>query len=427
MIKNYFLLILLSLCTLLVNAQQFFRLGNDENVQTEPLFGILLAGGATDNNDGMKWLAARANGGDVVVLRASGGDGYNNYILNQLGEEINSVTTIVITSAEQANNPAVCEAVNQAEMVFIAGGNQWNYYSHWKGTCLHIALNHHVNEKNAPIGGTSAGLAVLGEVVYTAQSGSVWSDEALANPYHFRVKLSKDFLQVPFMENIVTDSHYNAIYGDDNNRHGRHMAFMARMMQDWDMNARGIGVNEYTAVGVDENGIARVFGHPSHSDYAYFLQANAAPEVCQEGQPLTWSNNQNAVRVYRIKGNIQGSNSFNLSNWSEGNGGDWWAWYVEEGELFQIETPDLNAAPITRNLRLNLFPNPASQFVRVESPLEDPVFAYSLFDISGQKIRQEKVAALNSIRIDLDALPNGVYLLYVYFGNQREAHKIIKQ
>lgn len=316
-----------------LDAQIFYYTGSDIDVETEPVFGILLAGGATDNDDGMTWLAERANGGDVVVLRASGSDGYNDYIYSQLGVEVNSVTSIVIQSEEEASNPEVCEAVENAELIFIAGGNQWNYYSHWNGTCLQTAINAHVNEKSAPIGGTSAGLAVLGEVIFSAENGSVWSQEALGNPYHFRVKLEKDFLDVPFMQEIITDSHYNNIYGDDNNRHGRHFAFLARMITDWEMDAKGIGVNEYTAVAIDENGLARVFGHPSYDDYAYFLKANYEPEVCEDEQPLSWYHEKKAVSVYKLKGDFSGSVTFDLTTWENDVESNWFCWHAQNGNL----------------------------------------------------------------------------------------------
>jgi cyanophycinase-like exopeptidase len=330
---RFTLLILFFLIGLSTYSQIFYRTGSDENIETEPTFGILLAGGQTDNDDGMAWLAELANGGDVVVLRANDSDGYNNYIYSGLGVQVNSVTTIVIQSQEQASNPAVCAAVENAEMIFIAGGNQWNYYNHWMGTCLQTAINNHVNEKSAPIGGTSAGLAVLGEVAFIAENGSVWSQEALSNPYHFRVTLANDFLDVPFMQEIVTDSHYDDIYGDGNNRHGRHFAFMARMITDWGMDAKGIGVDEYTAVAVDENGLARVFGHPSYDDYAYFLKANYDPEICEDGQPLTWYHEKKAVSVYKLKGDFAGSGTFDLTTWQDGEGGDWFYWYAQNGNL----------------------------------------------------------------------------------------------
>ena len=403
-------------------SQQFFHTGSTEDVETEPVFGILLAGGASDNDDGMKWLAQRANGGDVVVLRASGSDGYNNYIYNQLGVEVNSVTSIVIIGSSQANNPDVCEAVDNAEMVFIAGGNQWHYYNEWKGTCLQEALNRHVNEKNAPIGGTSAGLAVLGEIVYTAENGTVTADQALANPYHNRVTLERDFLQVPFMQDIVTDSHY-----DERDRQGRHTVFLARMVKDWQLDAKGIGVDEYTAVGVDENGIARVFGETAYDDNAYFLRANSMPEVCEQGEPLTWYNDQTAVMVYKIKGDPEGTITFDLNNWEEGEGGEWWAWYTENGEFYQIPAATVSTVESENSHNIRLYPNPASQHLWVETLSHDPLKSYRIFDTAGRKLAHEKTANTGRIQIDLTTLHPGTYLFLMEFENNRKLYKFVKQ
>ena len=44
-------------------------------------------GGATENDNAMRWFLNLADGGDVVVLRTSGSDGYNDYMFNQLGVE----------------------------------------------------------------------------------------------------------------------------------------------------------------------------------------------------------------------------------------------------------------------------------------------------------------------------------------------------
>jgi cyanophycinase-like exopeptidase len=315
-------------------AQTFIRTGADINVDPEPVPGILLAGGATDNNDAMRWFLQQANGGDIVVIRATGSGTYNNYLYTSLGVAVNSVTTIVIPDRAAANNQEVYDAMIGAEALFIAGGNQWNYINHWKNTLVHDALNHLIHEKKITVGGTSAGLAVLGEVVFSAQNNTVWSSEALGNPYHFRVTLERDFLKIPYLENLVTDSHYNREESDGMTREGRHVAFMARMVTDWDMPARGIGVNEFTAVGVDENGLAMVFGNPAYEDYAYFIDSGGKlPEVCLEGQPLTWDHNGEALRVYTVPGNRDGSHTFDLVNWETGIGGSWSNWYVREGVL----------------------------------------------------------------------------------------------
>ena len=43
-----------------------------------------MMGGATEDDNAMKWFLERANGGDVLILRASGSDGYNQYLYSQL-------------------------------------------------------------------------------------------------------------------------------------------------------------------------------------------------------------------------------------------------------------------------------------------------------------------------------------------------------
>ena len=325
-----------------VSAQSFFRTGPETDAESLPLPGILLAGGSTDNNDAMRWFLQRADGGDIVVIRATGSDGYNNYLYNSLGEDVHSVTTIVIPSREAANNQEVYDAMVRAEALFIAGGNQWNYINYWKNTLVHDALDYLIHEKKVTIGGTSAGLAVLGEVVFSAQNNTVWSSEALGNPYHFRVTLEREFLNIPFLEHLITDSHYNRPESDGMTREGRHVAFMARMVTDWEMPARGIGINEYTAVAVDENGMARVFGNPNYDDLAYFIDSGGlVPETCQDGEPLTWDHEGQALQVYTIQGDREGSNTFDLATWEAGQGGTWSNWHVRNGVLY-FEAADLN-------------------------------------------------------------------------------------
>ena len=328
------LTLLLAILTTAASAQTFYRTGSSEDVQTSPIPGALLAGGASDNDDAMRWFLERADGGDIVVIRASGGDGYNNYLYSSLGVTVNSVTSIVISNTAEANNQDVYDAIINAEALFIAGGNQWNYINYWRNTLVQDALQYLIDEKQVSIGGTSAGLAVLGEVVYSAENGTVWSSEALGDPYHWRVTLVDDFLQVPFLENLVTDSHYNRVHDDGFDRKGRHVAFMARMATDWEMNARGIGVNEYTAVALEENGIARVFGNPAYDDYAYFLNSQGnVPERCEAEQSLVWNHGGEALKVFKILGNPEGNNSFDLNDWESGAGGQWEYWYVQNGIL----------------------------------------------------------------------------------------------
>lgn len=60
----------------------------------------------------------------------------------------------------------------------MLGGDQGVYMNYWAGTEVQSIMQSKL--ANITIGGTSAGLAVLGNWVYTAENGSIYSDEALA-------------------------------------------------------------------------------------------------------------------------------------------------------------------------------------------------------------------------------------------------------
>ncbi len=418
-------------------TQEIYHTGNEEPADTDHLPGLVLAGGESDNDDAMTWMLQRADGGDVVVLRATGSDGYNDYLYSGLGVEVNSVTSIVITGPEDADSQEVLDIVAEAEVVFIAGGNQWHYVDEWRDSQLLEALNGLIHDKQITIGGTSAGMAVLGEVVFTAEEGTVWSSEALSNPYHWRMKLEKDFLEVPFMEQTVTDSHYNRIHDDGMNRHGRHVGFMARMVADWDMDARGIAANEYTAIAVDETGKARVFGDPAYDDYAYFLQQyGGPPETCVSGEPLHWERDQEAIRGYKVKGDFEGSGWFDIDGWEEGEGGEWDFWYVVDGDLFVAGEEDDTSiqGPEKTGLNLKLYPNPAEDLLHLELKNAFPGetgegLSVEVRASDGRLVMHARPGYVpgEAISLDVSDLPAGAYVLRLTAGRETISKSWIKR
>jgi len=300
--------------------------GNAADVTTNPLGGLILMGGSTDVDAAIQWFLQRANGGDVVVIRATGADGYNTYMYNMV--PVNSVETIIIDSRTKAALTSVTDKIRNAEALFIAGGDQWDYVNFWKNTPTEDAINYLINTKKVTVGGTSAGLAIMGSGYYSASSGkSVTSAEALGNPYSRNVNLGQnDFLSSPYLVNTITDSHYT-----QRDRQGRHITFMARLIKDFAYSpVKGIGVDEQTAVCIDQTGVGKVFG----INNAYFLHnTNLGPETCASGTPLTWNRSGTAVSAYRIAGNSTGNGSFNATNWTF-SGGTAYYYYVNNGVLF---------------------------------------------------------------------------------------------
>ena len=294
--------------------------GNPADV-IRPTSGLLvLQGGGDDVDENFIQMGAKGGGGDFVVLRASGDDGYQEYIHGLC--HCDSVETLVVDSRAAAFDPYVVETVRNAEALFIAGGDQADYVRYWKGTPLEDAINF-VAAKPAPVGGTSAGMAALGGFVYSAMSSeSLTSATALANPYAADLTLERDFLVVPRLTGIVTDQHLQ-----ERDRIGRTVALMARLLQDgWTTDARAIAADRETAVHIDPvTGKAEVFATADHpTPYAYFLSASRKPGRCEPGQPLTFSH----VDVYRLAP----GGRFDLAAW-QGEGGLAYQLSVESGVL----------------------------------------------------------------------------------------------
>ena len=345
-LKSFFCTLALFACFNNLYAQSYtsYFTGDPADVVTTTQKGTVLMGGATENDNAMRWFLQHSGGGDIVVLRASGSNGYNDYLYTTLGIPVNSVESIVCNNASASYDPYVIQQVANAEALWFAGGNQWDYVSYWNNTPLDSVFNYLINVKHIPVGGTSAGMAIMGHIVFTAQNGSVTSGTALNDPYNSSVTLLKDdLINNPWLNNVVTDTHY-----DNPDRRGRHITFLARIFQDYGVPAFGIACEEYTAVCIDGNGSASVYGnYPSANDYAYFLQTNCVqpttPETCVLGEPLSWIRNQQAVKVYKVAGTQTGANTFQLSDWKTGSGGVWQNWYVTDGTL---NVTDNAAAPI---------------------------------------------------------------------------------
>lgn len=282
---------------------QHYLVGDPADVLVQPRTSpsLVLMGGGPDVDDAFKWMINRSGGGNFVVIRSRGTDAYNPYIYAMGGAS--SVETLVIPSRDAANDPFVIARIRGAEALFIAGGDQSDYINYWQGTPVQAEVQN-LASRNVPIGGTSAGLAVLGQFAFTAMRGTITSDAALSNPYDKTLTLGRDFLALPDMNSLITDAHL-----DTRDRMGRLVTFLARIVNDgWASMARGIGVDVETALLVG-NGIASRAGLGS----AYFLQTVGVPQVCAPKTPLTYRN----LGVQRMSG----SGTFDLRNWASYDSG----------------------------------------------------------------------------------------------------------
>jgi len=296
-------------------------MGDTADVTPTAQPGLLLAGGSTDVDEAMNWFLQRASGGDVVVIRASGADGYNNYLYQGLGVKVNSVETILIDSRAVAADPDVARKLRNAEALFIAGGDQGNYVNYWKDSPVMDALNFLLNEKRVTVGGTSAGCGILSGIYFDALQGTVDSPQTLANPYDPKVSLQRDnFLNASFLATTVADMHFS-----ERSRQGRLVGFLARAAKDWSLTGlRGIGVDEKTALAVDETGTAQVMGKGN----VLLLETLTPPSRCEAGKSLDWKpSDGRALRSFRLSAGQR----WNLKTW-KGEGQEGY-FFVQNGEL----------------------------------------------------------------------------------------------
>lgn len=150
-----------------IRTYHYYATGNPDASVTvgqpsEP--SVVLMGGNDDVDSAYRWMIQRAGirpgtGGRFVIIRASGADGYNDYLYYNSDQYdtavtpategwvggaalgLTSVESIVIPDRASANDPAIVAAVARAQVVFIAGGDQSNYIKYWKGTALHRTLD----------------------------------------------------------------------------------------------------------------------------------------------------------------------------------------------------------------------------------------------------------------------------------------------
>ncbi len=296
---------------------KYFRAGNSADSAAKPRGGFALMGGGDKQEPAFKFLCERANGGDFLVLRANTEDEYAQEVNKDIQAvcPLNSVGTIVFTDREDSDDPKVVEIISQAETIFIAGGDQSNYVRFWQETPVQDVLNRHI-AAGKPLGGSSAGLAILGEFSFASIIDTIHSPDALADPYGNKVTLSRDFLHIPLLGGTITDTHFAK-----RDRMGRLVVFLARILQDgWAKEVRAIAVEENVAVLLEPDGNAKVVGEGP----TYFFSAKHPPEICRRKSPLRFT----GLTVHRAPAGA----TFNVKEW-KGTGGDDYMLSAENGKL----------------------------------------------------------------------------------------------
>lgn len=105
---------------------------------------------------------------NVINIYGIGNGDYNEYIYDicqDSGSPFNSVSTLVLHGRDAAFDNFVVGLTRNASALWFSGGDQWSYYSNWKGSPLQDSFTNSIYSTR-PIGGTSAGNAAMPQVSF---------------------------------------------------------------------------------------------------------------------------------------------------------------------------------------------------------------------------------------------------------------------
>jgi cyanophycinase-like exopeptidase len=228
---------------------------------------LLVVGGGSESNDypeswstqAYSWAVSRTANKKVAVIHY---DDTGNWLKPYFTEHCGAVESenFVINSSN-ANDEELMNTLMGYDMFFFRGGDQYYYYRDYNGTLMEQAMKDKFSEGGV-LAGTSAGLAIMSEVIFSAANGSAYSDVTIKDIYNSKIRLADDFLDVA--PGFIFDSHFT-----NRGRMGRLIAFMANYEKETGKRITGIGVDETTALGITPENLGIAFG--TRSVCIYYL------------------------------------------------------------------------------------------------------------------------------------------------------------
>lgn len=225
---------------------------------------ICAVGGGSENyndwsDEPYRWIVQKSDSGKIIILSyADATNWLPNYFM-WLGAD--TAYNKTISSTTIANLQSTYDELITAKAIFLRGGDQYQYIRLWKGTKTEEAIKY-VFQNGGVIAGTSAGAMVLSEFDFSAQSGSVYPDEALQNPFNSKMRFENNFLNL--MPNVLFDTHLM-----ERGRHGRLIGFVYNIFYTYGRKIIGVGIDDRTAICISPDKVGEVMGSGSVSIF-YF-------------------------------------------------------------------------------------------------------------------------------------------------------------
>ncbi len=272
----------------------FYQKGKGLDQQHQGQRMYFLAGGGDSepfNGGRSEFFQKGSNGKDIVLISQGEEDLEFVHTVFDVyaGGKSRSVTSLNITTRDQALDSRFAKIIDGADVIWFGGGAQSIYQSLFVGTPIFSALAR-AAASNVAIGGTSAGMAFLGQAAYIDLPwDSVKTRFATQQPLDPRVQIMFQGSQLPFagisnspsapLNSIITDTHFST-----RDRMGRLATFAARS------GLKGLGVDQSTALLIQRVGNEwkwTVFG--DGDVYLVSAATNKVVPKYQDGDRLTFS------------------------------------------------------------------------------------------------------------------------------------------
>lgn len=221
---------------------------------------------------------------NVVVISLEQPD--TNFIINyfkSMGAD--SSVNLVVGSKKEASERKI-NIIDNADVLFIRGGNQSFNYQYWKDTPLQKKIQE-LAERGGAIGGTSSGSMVVSE--YTMTGGRDYnSPDILQNSHSVLLRdiikrkstgIHNDFLKI--LPDLIVDTHCA-----QRARLGRILGVHAKTIEDYqDKNLISICLEERTGITIKDKRV-EVYG----TGIAHFIQETQKTKMIRvPGTPLVYT------------------------------------------------------------------------------------------------------------------------------------------
>ncbi|MBK6266892.1 Type 1 glutamine amidotransferase-like domain-containing protein [Marivirga sp. S37H4] len=223
---------------------------------------LMLVGGGSESNGGWSdlpysWMVENASNKKIGIISYNEADEWLPNYFKSLGAA--EADNIKISSRAEAATSAMFNQLSEYDALFFKGGDQSKYYEFYKNTSVQQAIETIYN-RGGVIGGTSAGMAILSGVIFTAEAGSVYPIDALENINSQYFTLNNDFLS--FYPHYIFDTHFV-----ERGRTARLIGFLAHWFGQQGEMITGIGVDDKTSLCIDSEGLGTVYGTGAASIY----------------------------------------------------------------------------------------------------------------------------------------------------------------